>query len=407
MFNSFGTLRHLPFFEELAGMDDSTPAWHEVTAGLVVLRLVDAWLRGEAVTGDGWSMSAARSAVDDASPGAVRNVLVSILDSIQDHRTPDAQFVAPRLLAYGRALEFRSSWRLAAAVYRTVLDHSGLDAESSIAAHLRLGFCERILDDAEASDIAYASAETLATATGNRSGVLRAQLGIAKNALARRDYARGERLLDDVIATAGGEGLVGIQSMALHDRAHAASSQGDDTLAIQLAHRALESPETERERDRILNDIASFMVQLGVRSAARDAYAVLVATAQEEYMRWSAAMGLMSLAAEDGMQPAFERYKRELEGAPLPGHMATAFRVAVGEGYAHLGSLDEAERWLDRALVSAEISGFEPLRAQAEAGLQQVRAGIRARARRGDTDPESGVSDVADALREMREALVS
>ena len=38
------TLRHLAFFEALAGMDESDARWSATTAGLVTLRLVDEWL---------------------------------------------------------------------------------------------------------------------------------------------------------------------------------------------------------------------------------------------------------------------------------------------------------------------------------------------------------------------------
>jgi hypothetical protein len=44
--------RHLPFFAELAALDDGDSSWRAVSAGLVVLRLVDAWIEeGAAMTG--------------------------------------------------------------------------------------------------------------------------------------------------------------------------------------------------------------------------------------------------------------------------------------------------------------------------------------------------------------------
>ena len=37
-------LRHLAFFEELGKMDETDRSWRAVSAGLVVMRLVDQWI---------------------------------------------------------------------------------------------------------------------------------------------------------------------------------------------------------------------------------------------------------------------------------------------------------------------------------------------------------------------------
>ena len=51
MFESEHKLRHLPFFEEVASHAEGDPQWRSAMAGLVVLRLVDAWLEdGPVVT---------------------------------------------------------------------------------------------------------------------------------------------------------------------------------------------------------------------------------------------------------------------------------------------------------------------------------------------------------------------
>ncbi|HEY2066024.1 MAG TPA: hypothetical protein VGG84_08680, partial [Gemmatimonadaceae bacterium] len=48
----FGGPRHLPFFAELASLDEADPNWRSVSAGIVVLRLVDAWIEeGAAAVG--------------------------------------------------------------------------------------------------------------------------------------------------------------------------------------------------------------------------------------------------------------------------------------------------------------------------------------------------------------------
>ena len=72
---SEGMLRHLAFFEELGKMDETDASWRSVSAGLVVLRLVDNWIADGATKSrvDSWGVSAVREAIargagDDADP---------------------------------------------------------------------------------------------------------------------------------------------------------------------------------------------------------------------------------------------------------------------------------------------------------------------------------------------------
>ncbi len=67
----------------------------------------------------------------------------------------------------------------------------------------------------------------------------------------------------------------------------------------------------QADRDRILNDIGTAFHMLGLRSVARDAFFVLSATAQEQYMRWVAMLSLMGIAAEDGSELIFDQLRRQ------------------------------------------------------------------------------------------------
>ncbi|HEY5061513.1 MAG TPA: hypothetical protein VII52_08270 [Gemmatimonadaceae bacterium] len=62
---SEGMLRHLAFFEELGTMDENDARWRSVSAGLVVLRLVDNWIADGAAKSrvDSWGVSAVREAI--------------------------------------------------------------------------------------------------------------------------------------------------------------------------------------------------------------------------------------------------------------------------------------------------------------------------------------------------------
>ena len=81
---SSGNLRHLAFFEELAKIDESDPHWRSVSAGLVVMRLVDEWITvgADALREDSWSLSAVREAISDVPETTpLRRILLAIVDS--------------------------------------------------------------------------------------------------------------------------------------------------------------------------------------------------------------------------------------------------------------------------------------------------------------------------------------
>ena len=315
--NSFAALRHLAFFDELSRLNEEDDAWREISAGLVVLRLVDRWLEEGTgvVAADAWGYTSVVDAVDAIPVGRpVRGMLRSVVDAMGATTTPNFRTVAPRLMAYARALDFDARWQLAVDVYHTVIAFSEPleNADTVIAAHLRLGYCLRQIGEVDQSAAAYAMAGRIAEQTGDMVGVLRARIGDAKIAMLRGNLPRAEVILDEAIEDAGKHGLPGVESMALQDRAGVAGLRGNYELAVRLAYRALPGTESERNRDRLLHDIAVSFGRLGVRSAARDAFLVLVATSADQYVRWSSSIQLLAISAADGVGPMFEKYRQEL-----------------------------------------------------------------------------------------------
>ena len=402
-------IRHLAYFEELAALDEREDSWREISAGLVVLRLIDSWFeQGAAVVAPGaWNLGAVINAVAEIPPGRpARGMLRSIVDVMVETRTPDAHVVAPRLMAYARSLDFDARWNLAIDVYRTVIGHSEPleDADTVIAAHLRLGFCLRQVGEISESAAAYEVASQLAERTGDMMGVLRARIGDAKIAMLRGNIPRAESILDATIDDAEKHGFSGVHSMALHDRANAAYMRGDYELAVRLSYRALDGTETDRNRDRILHDIAAAFHRLGVRSAARDAYMVIAATSQEQYLRWAATIQLLAIAVDDGMSPVFERYRRDLADVALPPALSADFQLQVGRGYRILEQPDAARTWLSAAIATAQEHGFNQFVFESEAELRALDQRVSRRIV-PEVMPSVAVCEVASAIREMREAI--
>jgi tetratricopeptide (TPR) repeat protein len=399
--------RHLPFFAELAGLEDGDREWRSVSAGLVVLRLVDAWIEegAAAVAADGWGIRAVDAAIEEMPAGMpARAILRTIVDALKTSATSDLHAIAPRLMAYARSLDLDAKWALAADVYETVIAHVHPveEADVAIAAHLRLAYCQRsmgALDDAAGT---YDAASALASEVDDLFGILRAQIGAAKIALARGNMPMAEHLLEDTIERAATrEDLVDVHAMALQDRADVAYHRGRYDLSVELAYASLELTRDPVNRDRLLGGIAGAFYMLGVRSAARDAYLIIEATTQEEYLRWSATINLMEIAARDGSMPLFERYRRSLATMPFPPTMEAQFHLQTAESYEALSLPDAAMQAARRARAVAHTYGFNKVAFAAEELLERKGRGDRVPSAPDAPMPES-LREIASTIGEMR-----
>lgn len=401
-------LQHVPFFEALARAEEGSPEWRLTSAGLVTLRLFDAWLvEGPSVVSAGaWGLRAVREAIDAVEAGSSsKAILMSIVDAMESAGMVRVPVVAPRLLAYARALQFDAHWELAGDVYRTVIGHSHPidEADVVIAASMQLGACMRTLAEWDEASSAYTRAGCVAAMSGDIVNVLRARIAEANMAINRGNLPRAESLLDDAIREADANRLGEVRAVALHDRSVVAIQRGQYDVGITMAYEALSTFTTPSARDRVLNDISTAFYELGMRDAARDGYLILAATAQEQYLRWTATINLMECAAADGREPVFEQYRRELADITLPASLACHYHYLVGEGYRLFGRTDEARVALVKAIELAEQHRFNSILVRAEQSLESLRDGGVVIIARAAPAPVEEVARVADAVREMRE----
>lgn len=400
------TLRHLPFFEEIASLEEGDAAARSATAGLLVIRLVDAWIENDqiAASDDWFGIRSVVTAVEEVSDGTpIKAILLRTIDALQSER-PDIRSVITPLMAYAKALEYDAKWTLAADVYLSVLRHLHPveDSDASIAVHLRLGQCYRQMADTDRASAVFEEAFGIATSVGDMVGALRARIGEAQIAMFKGNIPRAENILEETIQRAVGPEMRDVRSRALHDRSNVAFYRREYELAIQLAYDALAISQAPSERDRILGDIALGFMELGVYTAARDAYLVLTATAQEQYTRWAASLNLMEISAKTGVQTSFELYRKQLETQSLPLHMATAFQLVSGSGFQHFGQPARARDHYQRALDLAVAHGFNQYLFEAEEAL--LRLDAPPAERRAATHISLETAEVAEAIRELREA---
>ena len=410
MFDQTEGMRHLPFFAELAALDDGDPSWRSLSAGLVVLRLVDSWIEegAAAVAADGWGMRSVEAAIEEMADGLpARSILRSVVTALKSSPPNDMRAIAPRLLAYGRALDLDAKWALAADVYETVIAHAHPKDESDVAitALLRRAFCERSLGELDAATRSYEAASRIALEIDDLFGVLRAQIGSAKIAMARGNIPRAESLLDETIERARQHDLTDVHAMALQDRAAVAHLRGSYDLAVRLAYSALELTTDAKNRDRLLTDIAGSFYMLGARSAARDAYTIIEATAQEQYQRWVATINLMEIAATDGSRPVFERFRRTLSATSLPPVLEAEFQLHAALGHEYFGEIESAQAALERARSIAMQFGYNQLAFQSEEAMLRLERDARSHAPRPENPVPDQLRDVAESLGDLRRAV--
>jgi hypothetical protein len=401
-------LPHYVFFETLAQEEsESTPEWRAVSAGLLTLRCFDAWALDDDTRGrhgDSWGVRLVRRRVEEIPAGTpVRALLISILDAMSSKTCTGPAAVAPRLMAYARALQFEAKWSLAADVYETVISHSDAETDPDlvISAHMQLGACLRVLARWEEAVRAYAVAGLVAEGIGDVMGVLRARIAEANLASDRGNLPLAERILDDTIERAAEPDFIEVRSIALQDRAIVAHRRGQYNAAIELAYSALGGMPNQVSRDRVLADIAAMFSEIGLYSAARDANLVLAATAQEQYTRWVATINLLEIAAVDQMEPAFEQYRRELADAALPVALRVHYHYYVAVGYQMFGRQDDARVEFERALAIANANKLHQLAMNAEQALASVESS-RKRSSSSAWVSSQKVTEIAGAIAEMR-----
>jgi tetratricopeptide (TPR) repeat protein len=311
--------------------------------------------------------------------------------------------ICPRLMAYGQALEYEARWALGADIYKTItaFTHPVDDADLSVAAHIQLASCLRTLGEFDEALCAYERAGVIAAAANDLIGVLRSRLGMAKVAAYRGNLPAADAILEETANRANGESLRHLRSMAIADRAYVAGVGGHWNRSIRYSYEALELSQSQRERDRILNNIATAFRLLGLHDAARDSYLILAASAEEQYIRWYADVNLMELAAQQGVELQFDKYRRDLDRADFSPDLRFTYLLHVGRGYHALGNPEAGIPYLERAVEVASTHHLNQAMFEAEEALAAARRADRlTRSARSTPAPE--IQSVVDAIHAMK-----
>jgi tetratricopeptide (TPR) repeat protein len=336
----------------------------------------------------------------------IRRILTSVVDVMVACTATDMHALSPRLMAYGQALEYEAKWALAADVYGTIVvyTHPTEDADLTLAASLQCGYCFRTMGRLDDAATAYDRASQIAIAVDDTLGILRGRLGEAKVASARGNMPAAESILAEVLVEAKSRGFEDFQSRVLNDQAYVAGLRGQHDRAVGFSYEALALSKSQREKDRILTNIATGLRHLGLTETARDAYLVLAATAQEQFIRWNSELNLMELAAEFGNELQFDRLRRDLEQADFTPQLHAQYLMYVGKGYTSLGNFDCATSYLMEALEFASAEKLNQVVFEAEAALDEAKRERRKTITVAAYEVRESVSTVIDAIEDLKVA---
>lgn len=397
-------LRHRAFFDELAKTKETDANWRTTSAGLVVLRLVDQWMETGVGPETSWAVGSVRDAIaviDDTTP--VRRILASIVDVVAESQPADISGVLPRLMAYAKALEYDTQWPLAIDVYSAILTYADpvAHADVIVTAYVQTATCLRSTGDLNAALDASLRAQAAARAVGDEAGFLAGRISEASAARSRGNYPVAAEILDEVIAATERESFPDVRWRALHARASTAGMSGDFKLAIQMLYTALPLAPSERDRDRIIGDLATGFMELGMLDIARDAYLVVNATSQDKFVRWTSSLNLMEIAGLQRSEPVFDRYRRELANVEFPPYPHAKYLIIAANGYRRLGHPELAIPLLVQAIEFSRNNELNHLVFEAEECLNAARTSADAPEIHSPTAVPEDLEEVADAIRTM------
>jgi tetratricopeptide (TPR) repeat protein len=366
---------HLAFLEVLGSMRANDARWTPTMAGFVTVRLVDKW--AEALRG--WlaprpsEVAAVRDAIDKVAAGPTRNALTAIVDAITQSWGRRRSQVSARLLAYASLLYDTNEWALSADIYRTFLALAASEPDAYLVMHAwhRVGLCEIWLGRYSEAQVAHETARALASVDGERYIELAAEHGLAMVTYRRGNLPQADEQLGAVVAAceksiAEVPAVAHVLTSALHDQGALAIQRGDLDRAFALLARALDEACEQRQRDKILNDVALAFMEMGVLDTARRAFQVVELTTPDVTQRWVVCLNLMCLATLDGSETVFERYRQELSREPLHPRLAVHYQIILGEGFRRFGREVQARQAFDRAIVLAERHQLNQLLVEAE-----------------------------------------
>jgi tetratricopeptide (TPR) repeat protein len=349
-------LPHLVYYRALADeSNEQSSSWRSTLAGLVAIRLVDAWAEGGPLPDAGLrALERAIHMMDvDALQRAPLTQLAGALRAEASGRDVSGQSpILVHVRGYAKSLWLTADWALAEDVCRTAIQRARTLTERSIVPSLydRVGNCLRAHGQTDEALEAFETGRALACARGDLASDLHLRISEANLEEQRGNSALAERLLDEVLVDAKQAALAHLCARAEHDRGVIAYHREDYVAALSWYFRALADYGPHKRVERVLADIAAVILDIGFRDVARTIFESLERFSVEQVQRWTAALNLLDIAILDGDEAQFNFYRHKLASVQLSARLGAYYRVLVAEGWLRFEQLTFAKR----ALRSAE-----------------------------------------------------
>jgi hypothetical protein len=192
---------------------------------------------------------------------------------------------------------------------------------------------------------------------------LQSQSGYVSNLIVRGRLTDAKRIISAVATEAKSLEMMDLHTEALVIQSNIALEQRDYLAGIHIGQAAITYAPGQVARDLLLASIGGASVGYGDHDTAKKILIPLSRRAQGERVRQNALVNLLEVAAKDGDQPAFERYRQKLDGTLTLPVIQAHYHLFLGKGYHNFGSVSKAIEEQQRALAIADRYGLYQARA--------------------------------------------
>jgi tetratricopeptide (TPR) repeat protein len=324
----------------------------------------------------------------------------------------DLEALGTALLDLGAAVEGQNHLNGAAELYQTAYEVAVGSGDTGIAIDAAR-FAGRVLRRHAAWDDAhrwYGVARAIAEAAGLDDRVAVVLDGVANIHRDRGNHpaARAALMEAKVFAKRSGDA----RAIASVDHGLLSLEQVAGNLDLALVHgwNAVRAYPGERDRIEALASLGGVLVYAGEYRAAEDAWACVEHLAgDDDYIRLYAVDALGHLAARRGAAAEFARRaaaadRMGWESGPAPAKAEILYYR--GMSYQCLGKVDEARRWLKRAVAFCHEHKFSRTLFRAEEALCSLDVGPTEAPAQPRGAPAAAPREVCLGLEEMRRELV-
>jgi len=376
-----GKLAHAVFLNRMSDQPATSPEVRLGQGGFLALRLADLLAPDRPPAEPDvfqYQLTATeRYCAELAHEGTEAAHLIGIVRAVADsYRQGDVRLMAPNLFAYVHHLEQTLRWEEALDVIQTLALIGGdrMSSADQVATQLRLGLLNRNLARFEEADAAYAAAEHLAGAAGDRPSILLSRVGRAIGLMKRGNLPECERSLRVVLADAKAWECRDAEARAEHVLGNVLDTRGQAAEGAPHVWRAYELYEDEAAKLRALGDLGLLLLRVGDAVAAEHALREVVRRGQQGDAVVNAKIELMHCASYRNDRVGFERWRAELNTCvdDMPPNVLADFYLKSGVGSARFGNVARGRQWLERAVGVATAHGLH----EVEFRIEGIKAGL-------------------------------